>query len=173
LALEGNKPFRFKLIIFNLVKNHNVGTLMRTAYAFGCNEVIVVGRKRFKVTGASGTAMIQAQRHFFSMAEAVSYCRHEGFAIYGVEIGGENINSKRFDEDVAFVMGNEGRGLSDAASFCQRLVSIPQWGGVPSLNVSVAGGIVMHAFQSQQNIPTAKVAGQHYMDDFYTEVKSE
>lgn len=165
--MSDQQGFRFKLIVFNLVKDHNIGTLMRSAYAFGCHEVIVVGRKRAKLTGASGTFKAQAFRHFFSMREAAEYCAQEGFIVTGIEIDGENLAEKRFEGDVAFVLGNEGKGLSEAEPYCQAKISIPQWGGVPSLNVAVAGSIVMYEFQKQQNVPTATIRGQRYVDDYY------
>ena len=160
--------YRFKLIVFNLVKSVNVGTLMRTAYAFGCDELVTVGRKKFKFTGSSGSWRALKQRHFFNLPEAVAYCRNEGFRIYGVEIGGKLINQTRFDHHAAFILGNEGRGLSDAEPHVDTIVSIPQWGGIPSLNVAVAGGIVLYEFQRQQHHPPAAVEGERYYDDFFS-----
>lgn len=167
-GVMGLSKRRFKLIIFNISKDLNIGTLYRSAYAFGVDEILLVGRRRFKVTGASGTHHIAKTRHFLTMPEAVAYCREEGFAIYGVEIGGTPITECRFDEDIAFVMGNEGRGISDAGEFCDRIVTVPQWGGVPSLNVAVATGIVMFQFQSKQGFEPAEIIGERYLDDFYT-----
>ncbi len=158
---------RFKLIIFNLQKPQNIGALIRTAYAFGCDEVIMVGRKQTKLTGASGSVAIQRMRHFFHMRDAAIYCAEEGFAVYGVEIGGRMLHEVVFDRNVAFVLGNEGRGLSDAAAYCEARVTIPQWGGVPSLNVAIAGAIAMYSFQSQQQQPVAACVGERYFDDFF------
>lgn len=171
--MQEGKPNRFKLIVFNLVKDHNVATLLRTAYAFGCDEVLVVGRKKFKFTGASGTYKFQSIQHFFSMYQAAEYCKQEGFAIYGLEIGGDNLAQTSFDRNIAFVVGNEGKGISDAEPFCERFVTIPQWGGVPSLNAAVAGGIVMYAFQSQQGMPLAEVQGQKYVDKHYDHIANQ
>lgn len=158
---------RFKLIIFNISKDLNIGTLYRSAYAFGADEVLLVGRRRFKVTGASGTHHVMKTRHFMNMKEASAYCKSEGFKILGLEVGGTPVTEYAFDEDIAFVMGNEGRGISDATEFCEGFVSVPQWGGVPSLNVAVASSIVMFQFQSKQGFPTAEVQGDRYIDDFY------
>ena len=47
--------------------------------------------------------------------------------------------------DCAIVLGAEGKGLHDLVRRrCDFLVSIPMLGHVPSLNVSVAGGMVMY-----------------------------
>jgi 23S rRNA (guanosine2251-2'-O)-methyltransferase len=51
----------------------------------------------------------------------------------------------------AIVMGAEGKGLHDLVRRkCDMLVSIPMSGAVSSLNVSVAGGIVMYEVQRQR-----------------------
>lgn len=166
-TVPARQSYRFKLIIFNLLKPQNIGVLIRTAYAFGCDEVIMVGRKQTKLTGASGSVAAQRMRHFFHMRDAVNYCATEGFAICGVEIGGRLLHEVSFTRDTAFVLGNEGRGLSDAAAYCEERVTIPQWGGVPSLNVAIAGAITMYTFQSQQGLPVAPSAGERFFDDFF------
>ncbi|CAM2067264.1 SpoU-methylase domain-containing protein [Sulfidibacter corallicola] len=165
-----NEPaFRFKLIVFNIEKENNVGMLSRSAYAFGCDELLIVGRQRVKSTGAQGTFQFLSWRHFYTLADAVAYCRQQAFQVWGVEIGGACITQTTFDRDIAFVLGNEGRGLADAAPFCDHLISIPQWGGVPSLNVAVAGGIVMFQFQRAQGLPPAARSGERYVDDNFPE----
>lgn len=161
------KAHAFKLIVFNIEKPVNVGILLRTAYAMGCDEVLIVGKRRFKVTGASHTHRVQKWRHFYRMEEAAAYCRDEGYRMVGVEIGGQWLHETRFNENVALVLGNEGRGLSDAQPFCDTLVTIPQWGGVPSMNVAMAGAIVMYEFQKQQNLPCLQTSGQKFYDDHY------
>jgi tRNA G18 (ribose-2'-O)-methylase SpoU len=166
-TVPARRSHRFKLIIFNLLKPQNIGVLIRTAYAFGCEEVIMVGRKQAKLTGASGSISAQPIRHFFHMRDAASYCSNEGFALCGVEIGGRLLHEVTFTRDTAFVLGNEGRGLSDAAAYCEERVTIPQWGGVPSLNVAIAGAITMYTFQSQQGLPVAPIAGERFFDDFF------
>ena len=157
----------YKLIVFNIEKPENIGMLTRTAYAFGCGEIIIVGRRGYKVTGSGATHDALPRRHFHRFSEAVDYCRSLRFRIVGVEIGGVPLTRARFEGDVAFVLGNEGRGLADAQPFCESLVTVPQWGGVPSLNVAVAGAIVMFEFQKRQNLPFARSGEQRYYDAFF------
>jgi 23S rRNA (guanosine2251-2'-O)-methyltransferase len=53
--------------------------------------------------------------------------------------------------DCAIVLGAEGKGLHDLVRRkCDFVVSIPMLGRVPSLNVSVAGGIVMYELARQR-----------------------
>lgn len=158
---------RFKIILFNVEKDNNVGMITRSAYAFGCDELLIVGRQRVKMTGAQGTYAAMKRRHFYTLSEAVATCRAEGFGICGLEIGGESLKEACFPDDVAFIFGNEGRGLADATPYCDRIVSIPQWGGVPSLNVAVAAGILMYHFQVAQDRPPARNAGARYYDQTF------
>ena len=165
--MSSKQRFHFKLIVFNIEKPQNVGILMRTAYAMGCDELLVVGKKRFKVTGASHSHRVLDWRHFYHLEEAVAHCRAAGCRIYGVEIGGSWLTETRFDHHAAFIMGNEGKGISDASNYCDAFVSIPQWRGMPSLNVAVAGALVMFEFQRQQGQPFAEVDGQRFYDNNY------
>ena len=158
---------RFKIILFNVEKDNNVGMIARSAYAFGCDELLIVGRQKVKATGAQGTFQALKRRHFFNLPAAIEACRADHFAICGLEIGGACLTETAFPNDVAFILGNEGRGLADALPFCDRIVSIPQWGGIPSLNVAVAAGILMYSFQIQQDHPKASCAGTRYFDQTF------
>lgn len=158
---------QFRLIVFNIEKNPNVALLLRSAYAFGCKEFLIVGRQRFRFTGASGAHRFQPIRHCFTLQEAVDYCRDQGDEIVGVEIGGEALSQTTFLNNTAFILGNEGRGLADAETHCDRLVTIPQWRGMPSLNVATAGSIVMYDFMRRQDHPVATSDGQRYVDAAY------
>jgi len=71
-------------------------------------------------------------------------------------VGLDERGEKSYDEldynmNCAIVMGAEGKGLHDLVRRkCDLLVSIPMMGAVSSLNVSVAGGIVMYEVQRQR-----------------------
>lgn len=70
--------------------------------------------------------------------------------IIGVEIDPSSINleNESFDNSTAFMMGNEGQGMtSKQMSVCDGFIRISQYGGgTASLNVSVAAGLVLHRF---------------------------
>lgn len=74
----------------------------------------------------------------------------EGITVCGIEIGGESVDvtTRPFKGPTAFVLGNEGSGMSDAArEICDHFVYIKHFGqGTASLNVTVAGSIVLHHF---------------------------
>ena len=70
--------------------------------------------------------------------------------ILGVEIDPASVNLEiePFSSCTAFMMGNEGQGMtSKQMSVCDGFVRISQYGGgTCSLNVSVAAGLVLHRF---------------------------
>ncbi len=70
--------------------------------------------------------------------------------IIGVEIDPSSVNleNEPFTTSTAFMMGNEGQGMtSKQMSMCDGFVRISQYGGgTASLNVSVAAGLVLHRF---------------------------
>jgi 23S rRNA (guanosine2251-2'-O)-methyltransferase len=67
------------------------------------------------------------------------------------ERGKQNYHAIDYKMNCALVLGAEGKGLHDlVASKCDFLVSIPMLGKVPSLNVSVAAGVVLYEIVRQR-----------------------
>ncbi|CAH8276549.1 unnamed protein product [Arabidopsis lyrata] len=143
--------FESYVVVHNIAKRHNVGTLARSATAFGVTELILVGRRDFNAFGSHGSASHIRFRHFHSLIEARTYLKEEKDCdICGVEIadGASAVNEHPFKRNTAFLLGNEGSGLSAKEyEICDFFVYIPQYGcGTASLNVTVAASIVLHHF---------------------------
>ncbi|KAL0689001.1 hypothetical protein Bca4012_088678 [Brassica carinata] len=160
------------VVVHNIAKRHNVGTLARSATAFGVTELILVGRRDFNAFGSHGSASHVRFRHLHSLIEARNYLKEEKECdICGVEIadGAAQVNDHPFKRNTAFLLGNEiilcfvcfallsyeseitlcwGSGLSAKEyEICDFFVYIPQYGcGTASLNVTVAASIVLHHF---------------------------
>jgi 23S rRNA (guanosine2251-2'-O)-methyltransferase len=67
------------------------------------------------------------------------------------ERGTQNYDSLDYNMDCAIVLGGEGKGVHDlVARKCDYLVSIPMLGKVPSLNVSVAAGVMLYEIVRQR-----------------------
>jgi 23S rRNA (guanosine2251-2'-O)-methyltransferase len=67
------------------------------------------------------------------------------------ERGGQSYDQLDYKMDCALVLGAEGHGLHDLVrKKCDFVVSIPMLGSVPSLNVSVAAGVVMYEMVRQK-----------------------
>lgn len=63
------------MLVHNVAKRHNLGTLARSATAFGVTEIILVGRKDFNAFGSHGATLHLQFRHFHTLPEAVKYLK--------------------------------------------------------------------------------------------------
>ena len=158
------------LILFNISKPINFGNLIRTANAFGASP-IAVGKKDFSRCGATAGTRKTKVHHFYTLEEAIRFVRSEGCRVYGVEISPESksIDQQPFQGSTAFMMGNEGQGLSrKQVDICDELVYIPQFGNAVSLNVNVAAGIILHQFATWAQFPQSKLIDNKFArDDIY------
>jgi tRNA G18 (ribose-2'-O)-methylase SpoU len=63
------------VVVHNVAKRHNVGTLARSPTAFGVAEVVVVGRRDVSAFGNHGATSHLRFRHFASLALARAYLK--------------------------------------------------------------------------------------------------
>lgn len=140
----------FHVAIENWQHDFNIGTIVRTANAFLAAQVHIVGRKRWNRRGAMVTDRYQHVHHHPDVA---ALKEHLGsILLLGVDNlpGADHVETMDLPEQVCFLFGQEGPGLSDAArEACDRTVSIAQFGSTRSINASVAAGIAMHAWVRQ------------------------
>ena len=71
--------------------------------------------------------------------------------MYGAHLDGDDLYDIGFPDRVAFLIGNEGNGLTDeVACRADRLLRIPMEGKVESLNAAVASSILMYEAHRQR-----------------------
>ncbi|CAL8465197.1 g4732 [Coccomyxa elongata] len=160
-------PYGSYLIVHNVSKRHNIGTLVRSAAAFGVTEVCLVGARQFNTFGSHGSADYVKYRHFPSLQECCRYLKEDrGCRVMGVEIteDAQPIQAHPFSGPTAFMLGNEGSGLSpQQAQLCNAFVYIPQYGaGTASLNVTVAASIVLQHFAVWAGYPERPRTGEKF-----------
>ncbi|KAF2287772.1 hypothetical protein GH714_002654 [Hevea brasiliensis] len=111
------------VVVHNIAKRHNVGTLARSATAFGVTELILVGRRDFNAFGSHGSTSHLRFRHFHSLLDARNFLKEKDCDICGVEIadGALPVNEHPFKKSTAFLLGNEGTGLSAKECFSERI----------------------------------------------------
>lgn len=95
--------------------------------------------------------MTKVNFHYWNtLVELKERLSSKGVVICGVEIcdGARDFATVNWDRPVAFMLGNEGSGLSEKQkAVCDFFVYIPHYSGATaSLNVAVAGGIIFHNF---------------------------
>lgn len=144
-------PVRF--ILDDVRSRHNVGSIFRTADAFGLEGIELCGftpcppHREIEKT-ALGATLSVPWRHHASGPAAVECLKAEGYTIWCVEQtrSAVRLNDWRPDpgERIALVLGNELNGVSDATiALGHGALVIPQHGTKHSLNVSVCAGVVL------------------------------
>jgi 23S rRNA (guanosine2251-2'-O)-methyltransferase len=141
---------------------HNLGAILRTADAVGANGVVIPERRAAGVTGAVAKASAGASEHLpvakvTNIARTLEDLKERNIWTVGLdERGKQTYDSVDYKMDCAIVLGAEGKGLHDlVAKKCDFLVSIPMLGKVPSLNVSVAAGVVLYELLRQRRKKSA------------------
>ncbi|KAL3505821.1 hypothetical protein ACH5RR_031203 [Cinchona calisaya] len=161
------KGYESYVVVHNIAKRHNVGTLARSCTAFGVSELILVGRRDFNAFGSHGSTSHLNFRHFHSLSLAQSFLKERDCDICGVEITDDAVavNQHPFKRNTAFLLGNEGMGLSaKECEICDFFVYIPQYGcGTASLNVTVAASIVLHHFGVWAGFPERTREGNKFV----------
>jgi 23S rRNA (guanosine2251-2'-O)-methyltransferase len=154
----------FVLVLDGIEDPHNLGALMRSADGAGVDGVVIPERRAAGITGTVVKASAGASEHL-SVARVVNIARtledlkERNVWVVGLdERGTQSYDELDYNMDVALVMGAEGKGLHDLVrKKCDLLVSIPMMGEVSSLNVSVAGGIVMYEALRQRRNAMKKI----------------
>lgn len=141
----------FVIVLDNLKPNFNLGKIFRSAYGFGARAVHVVGTRWFDPGPAKGALKYVPAKFFDSIEESFTELAREGYKIFVFDLGGtEELDRMELPRKSAFVLGNEGLGITfDCAGKDVTIVSIPQFGRLESLNVSVAASIAMYEYVRQ------------------------
>jgi 23S rRNA (guanosine2251-2'-O)-methyltransferase len=144
---------------------HNLGAVLRTADAAGADGVVIPERRATAVTGTVTKASAGASEHLpiarvTNIARTVEELKERNIWTVGLdERGKQTYDALDYNMDCALVLGGEGKGLHDLVKKkCDFLVSIPMLGKVPSLNVSVAGAVVMYEIVRQRRAQNNKEA---------------
>ena len=129
---------------------HNLGSILRVAECAGADGVVIPKNKSAQVTGAVVRISEGAANHVRvarvpGVNYAVEQLQKSGYWVYGLEADGEDIYAADLTGDVALVVGGEDRGISSLTrKKCDKILSLPLYGKVNSLNASVALGIAAY-----------------------------
>jgi 23S rRNA (guanosine2251-2'-O)-methyltransferase len=149
-------PGSLVLLLDGIEDPQNLGSLIRSAHCFGANGVVIPRDRAAGITPAVIKASAGAAGHIpvarvVNLTHAIDILKEKGFWVYGADAGADTeLGSARFEGDIGLVMGSEGKGIRPLVrKHCDILVSIPLFGKVDSLNVSVAAGILLHEIRRQ------------------------
>jgi len=138
---------------------HNLGAILRTADAAGADGVVIPERRAAGITGTGAKASAGASEYLpvakvTNISRTLEDLKAKGLWIAGLdERGPQTYDKVDYNMDCAIVLGAEGKGLHDLVKRkCDFLVSIPMLGKVPSLNVSVATGVMLYEVARQRRM---------------------
>ncbi len=164
---------KLAVVLVNIRSVHNVGSILRTASFFGCEEAIFVGvtphpelpedsrlpHIKLKLSSQIDKVALGASQHlklsyFKDLESAVGRLRSDGYQIVGLEQDPDSEPLDKFkptgkNYSVALLIGEETKGLSSAElSLADQIIEIPRLGRKESLNVSVAAAVAIYALSS-------------------------
>ncbi len=154
---------RFLLLLDGVEDPHNLGALLRTADGAGADGVVLPERRSAPLSGTVAKASAGATEHVrvarvTNLVRTMEELKKRNIWMVGLdERGSVDYDGFDFTGDVALVLGREGAGLHDLTRrTCDFLLRVPMAGAVPSLNVSVAGAVVMFEAARQRRRASVK-----------------
>lgn len=148
-ALEGA---RLVAILHEIRDPGNAGTVLRAADAAGADAVVVAGEsidpfhpKVVRSTTGSLFHLPVAQAD--SLAAALDAARAAGLTSYAADVHGDDLLDSRAElaRPVAWVFGNEARGLTEAdRALTDRALKLPIYGAAESLNLATAASVLLY-----------------------------
>lgn len=153
-----NQPNPLLVVLENLQDPGNLGTIIRTGEGAGVTGVImsegtvdIFNPKTIRST--MGSVYRVPFVYVTDMSEMMKELREKGIHTYAAHLKGDTYyDSFSFKEPTAFLIGNEGNGLSkELADRADSYLKIPMEGQVESLNAAIATSLLMYEAHRQRS----------------------
>lgn len=154
---EGKDPIL--VLLDGITDVRNFGSIARTCECAGVDAIIIPSHGSVTVNadavktsaGALHTLPVCREKN---ITETIKYLKASGFRIVcATERGRMNYTQSDFNLPVCVVMGAEDTGIpSEHLALCDDWVSIPQYGKIESLNVSVATAVILYEAVRQRHL---------------------
>ncbi|CCB90663.1 uncharacterized tRNA/rRNA methyltransferase YsgA [Waddlia chondrophila 2032/99] len=139
------------LVLENLNDPGNLGTLIRTSLAFGWDGVFLLGNCcdpfNDKAIRASKGAIFKLPIVVGDLESLKTLLIDHQMSVFIADLEGKKIGAIPKVSKMALVLGSEAHGPSEEVISIGERLTIPISSGLDSLNVAVAGGILLHYFQ--------------------------
>lgn len=146
----------FILIAERLQDPGNLGTIIRSAEAAGVTGIMLSNGcadiyNPKTVRSTMGSLFRMPVYVSENLIEDINLLHKNNIKIYGAHLKGESMYEADFTKPSAFLIGNEGNGLSeDIAAAADELIYIPMKGGVESLNAAVSASVICYEVLRQR-----------------------
>ena len=142
----------FHVAIENWQHDMNIGSIVRSANAFGADTVHIIGRRRWNKRGAMVTDRYQHVLHHPDVATFLEWTAANDLPIIAIDNVPGSVIIETFDmpKRCVLLFGQEGPGLSpEAIDAATDVVEISQFGSTRSINASAAAAVAMHNWVTQ------------------------
>jgi 23S rRNA (guanosine2251-2'-O)-methyltransferase len=128
----------------------NLGNLLRSAASFNVDFIISPKQNSTSLTNtaikvSSGGASIVPFIELNNLAREIAHLQSKGYWVYGADMdNGNALNKIAFHDKTVVVLGSEGSGMRELTKkSCDELFHIPTNNKIASLNVAMAGNIII------------------------------
>lgn len=154
----------FLVLLDGVTDVRNFGAIARTCECGGADAIVIPDHDSVSVTGDAIKTSAGALHHLpvcrvGSMSKCVRDLKANGYQVVAVtEKADVNYTTADYTVPTALVLGAEDRGISqEVLRQCDRFVSIPMFGKIGSLNVSVAAGVTIYEVVRQRLIADMEI----------------
>ncbi|MBO1005162.1 23S rRNA (guanosine(2251)-2'-O)-methyltransferase RlmB [Pseudogracilibacillus auburnensis] len=148
---EQKEETPFIIILDEIEDPHNLGAILRTGDATGVHGVIIPKRRAVGLTETVAKASAGAMEHIpvarvTNIVDTIEKLKEKNIWVVGTdEKGTKDYRTLDGETPIALVIGNEGKGISRLVKDkCDWTIHLPMKGFIPSLNASVATGLLMY-----------------------------
>ncbi len=152
---RGEDPFL--LMLAEVEDPHNLGAIMRTAEIAGAHGIIIpknnsVGLNATVAKTAAGATEYLPVARVANLVQTAKELKEKGLWVYGAAMEGTSLWQQEMEGPLLLVIGGEDRGIPRLLlQNCDFKVTIPMQGHVPSLNASVAAGVMIYEVMRQRS----------------------
>ncbi len=135
----------------------NLGTIIRMSEGAGITGIVLssdsVDIYNPKVVRSTMGSIFRVPIYISeNLTEDITVLKEKNITVYGAHLDGTNLYDNDFTGNVAFLIGNEGNGLTaEVSSTSDKLLRIPMMGNVESLNAAVSATVIGYEVLRQRN----------------------
>lgn len=149
---EGEAATSNRILILDRIQDPgNLGTMLRSAEAFGFGEILAIQSVDYYNLKVLRASMGSAFRLNLRTGERsdVEALKEEGYVLIGADMGGIPYKKSEVPKKAALLIGNEGQGLDPKLRpLLDLVVSIPMQGRIESLNAAISASVLMNHYEA-------------------------
>lgn len=144
------------LILESIQDPGNLGTIVRSAEAAGAAGLVIGGAScdiynPKTVRSTMGAIFRVPFVYVENLPKEVRRLKEKGVVLYGAHLNGKELYQETLADNQAFLIGNEGNGLSESLASCADcLIKIPMEGQVESLNAAISATLLAYEAYRQR-----------------------